>query len=263
MDGQQCVTVPKMLNDTDTNTFFQYQIISIPIPILFSVPNFSDTGSETFFPIPNFSDTGSETFFGTKFFRYRFRYHLKKSKIPGTGSGTHYKSSEFQNFGNKNQLRYQIFPIPVPRLFSGTKFFRYRFRDFFRYQFFPIPVPRLFSGTNFFRYRFRYHQKNEKFPVPGIPGTGTSHSDGQQGAGMSKKERGNEAVRQFRKRKKVKEEADKEKTERLRKENLELESRVASYQQELDFMVEVVRAHADLDGNAFPRADPSFQEFLQ
>lgn len=87
--------------------------------------------------------------------------------------------------------------------------------------------------------------------------------DGQQGAGMSKKERGNEAVRQFRKRQKVKEEADKEKTERLRKENLELESRVASYQQELDFMVEVVRAHADLDGNAFLRADPCFREFLQ
>merc|ERR1712110_1108820 len=82
--------------------------------------------------------------------------------------------------------------------------------------------------------------------------------DGQQGAGMSKKERGNEAVRQFRKRQKVK-----EKTERLRKENLELESRVASYQQELDFMVEVVKAHADLDGNAFLRADPCFREFLQ
>ena len=73
--------------------------------------------------------------------------------------------------------------------------------------------------------------------------------DGQQGAGMSKKERGNEAVRQFRKRKKVKEEADKEKTERLRKENLELESRVASYQQvpdislfpfELYFFLEII-----------------------
>ena len=77
--------------------------------------------------------------------------------------------------------------------FSGTKFFRYRFRDFFpvlnfsdtgsdtflRYQIFPIPVPRLFSGTNFFRYRFRYHQKNEKFPIPGIPGTGTSNSGPQ------------------------------------------------------------------------------------
>ena len=76
------------------------------------------------------------------------------------------------------------------KTFSGTKFFRYRFRDFFpvlnfsdtgsdtffRYQIFPIPVPILFSGTKLFRYRFRYHQKKEKFPIPGIPGTGTSNS---------------------------------------------------------------------------------------
>ena len=54
--------------------FFRYQIFSIPIPVLFSVPNFSDTGSETFFryqilpipvprlfSVPNFSDTGSDT----------------------------------------------------------------------------------------------------------------------------------------------------------------------------------------------------------
>ena len=50
-------------------------------------------------------------------------------------------------------------------------------------------------------------------------------------AGMSKKEKGNEAVRQFRIREKAKEVADKEKAERLRKENLELESKVASHQQ--------------------------------
>ena len=49
--------------------------------------------------------------------------------------------------------------------------------------------------------------------------------------GKSKKERGNEAVRQFRIREKAKEVADKEKAERLRKENLELESKVASHQQ--------------------------------
>ena len=55
----QCVTVPKIMDDTDTDTFFRYQIFSIPIPVLFLVPNFSDTGSETF------SDT--------KFFWYRFR----------------------------------------------------------------------------------------------------------------------------------------------------------------------------------------------
>ena len=70
--------------------------------------------------------------------------------------------------------------IPIPILFSGTKYFRYRYRYFFRYQIFPIPVPRLFSGTKFYRYRFRYFfpvpnfydtgsdttRKNEKFPVP-------------------------------------------------------------------------------------------------
>ena len=42
-----------------------------------------------------------------------------------------------------------------------------RYRD----QFSPIPVPVLFSGTNFFRYRYWYHPKKSK-----IPGTGTSHS---------------------------------------------------------------------------------------
>ena len=53
------VTVPKMLNDTDT--FFQYQIFSIPIPVFFSVLNLSDTDYD-FFPVPNFSDTGSDNF---------------------------------------------------------------------------------------------------------------------------------------------------------------------------------------------------------
>ena len=45
--GWQCVTVPKMLNHTDT--FFRYQIFSLPIPVLFSVPNFSHTSCKTFF----------------------------------------------------------------------------------------------------------------------------------------------------------------------------------------------------------------------
>ena len=64
-------------------------------------------------------------FFGTKFFRYRFRDFLPipaprlfpvqnfsntisntTRKIPNTG--THYKSSKFLNFDDKNQFRYQI-----------------------------------------------------------------------------------------------------------------------------------------------------------
>ena len=47
------------LNDTDYETFFRYQNFSRPIPRLFSVPNYFETGSKTFF--------------GTNFFRYRFR----------------------------------------------------------------------------------------------------------------------------------------------------------------------------------------------
>ena len=46
-----------------------------------------------------------------------------------------------------------------------------------------------------------------------------------------KKEKGNEAVRQFRIRQKEKELAEKERAQRLRKENMEMEIRVASYQQ--------------------------------
>ena len=45
----QCVTVPKILNHTDTDTFLRYQIFSLPKPVLFLVPIFSDNGSETFF----------------------------------------------------------------------------------------------------------------------------------------------------------------------------------------------------------------------
>ena len=40
--------------------YFRYQIFLIPIPVLFSVPNFSNTGSQTFFPIPKCSDAGSD-----------------------------------------------------------------------------------------------------------------------------------------------------------------------------------------------------------
>ena len=132
----QCVTVPKMFNDTDTDTFCQYQIFSIPIPVLFSVPNFSNTGSETFFRYQIFPIPVQRLFSSPKFYWYRFRYHLKKWKIPGTG--THYKSSKFLNFCNKNQFWYQFVPIPVPRLFpvpicsktgsdTTTKKSRYRY----------------------------------------------------------------------------------------------------------------------------------------
>ena len=54
------------LNDTDSETFFRYQIFSRPILRLF--------------PVSKFFETGSETFFGTKFFRDRFRDYKKIKK---------------------------------------------------------------------------------------------------------------------------------------------------------------------------------------
>ena len=97
-------------SNTVSGTYFRYQICL--------VPKFSNTASTTFFctkisqyrfwyypiqwkihgnspvQVANFFRTDNVTFlplsvpvllFGTKFFPYRFRYHLKKIKIPGTG----------------------------------------------------------------------------------------------------------------------------------------------------------------------------------
>ena len=63
-------------------------------------------------------------------------------------------------------FRYQIFPISIPVLFFGTKYFRYRFRDFFPIPNFTDTGFETFPGTKFFRYQFRYHLNKENFPVP-------------------------------------------------------------------------------------------------
>ena len=39
--------VTQNLNETESETFFRYQIFPIPNPILFPIPNFFDTESET------------------------------------------------------------------------------------------------------------------------------------------------------------------------------------------------------------------------
>ena len=62
------------LNKAESESFFRYQIVLIPIPILFQYQIFSDTESDTFFntkffpipnpilfSIPNFYDTESDT----------------------------------------------------------------------------------------------------------------------------------------------------------------------------------------------------------
>ena len=93
------------LNDTDSETFFRYQIFSRPIPRLFSVPKFFETDSETFFWYSFFSRPVPRLFSVPNFFRDRFRYFF----------------------------RYQKKARPIPRLFSVPKNFRDRFQDFFQY----------------------------------------------------------------------------------------------------------------------------------
>ena len=57
-----------------------------------------------------------------KQYRYRYFFPVPISFDTDTDTSTNYKSSKFLNFGGENQFQYQIFPISVPRFFSGTNF---------------------------------------------------------------------------------------------------------------------------------------------
>ena len=182
------------LNETESETFFRYQILPIPNPILF--------------PIPNIFNTESDTFFDTKFFRYRIRNHLKNGKVSKPRSfetETSPKIPKIWTKPNRTVSMYhqcifwdcfalqklRILLLEVISVWRYPKSERNRIRNFFRYQIFPIPNPILFSipnfydtesdtffDTKFFRYRIRNHQKNGKVSKPRSFETETSHSDG-------------------------------------------------------------------------------------
>ena len=101
------------LNETESKTFFRYQIFSIPNPILFCDTNFFPIPIPILFSIPKKIETDTNTFIDTK------------------------------NFRN------QVFLIPNPILFSIPNFFRYQYRYFFRYQILPKPIPKLFPIPKF------------------------------------------------------------------------------------------------------------------
>ena len=163
----KCATVLKMLNNTGTDTF------------IFD----TDTGT---FSVPNFSDTDSETLSNSNFYWYRFRTFFPVSNFSQTNRKmkiqffcNHYKPSKFLYFGDKNQFLHQIVPILVPRLFPvpnfsetnsetyfGTNFFRYRFRDFFGTKSVLRPVPGLFSVPIFSDTGSDTTRKKNNFPVP-------------------------------------------------------------------------------------------------
>ena len=139
----------KNLNKSESETFFRYHIFPIPNPILFlkpnncryriryfsSIPNFSDTESntfryqilqsikdfliiffntksETFFSIPNISDTESDTFFDTNFFLIPNPILIL---IP------YFFQSRIQYHYKKNGKVLKQIPIPIPN-FTKTRF---------------------------------------------------------------------------------------------------------------------------------------------
>ena len=96
-----------------------------------------------FIPVPNIFDNDTGTFFGTKFFRYRFRDFFPILNFTDTDSDTFFRYQIFPitpEIMKNSRYPLEMFWIPkFPKISSGTKFFRYRFRDFF-------PVPN-FSDT--------------------------------------------------------------------------------------------------------------------
>ena len=78
-------------------------------------------------------------------------------------------SAEILGLVHTSVWRYPKFQtIPIPILFSDTKYFRYRYRYLFRYQIFSIPVPRLLS-----RYKILPIPVPRLFPVPIFSDTGS------------------------------------------------------------------------------------------
>ena len=135
----QSATVPKILNDTDTDTYFRYKIFPILIPVLFfGTKFFRYRFRDFFFPISTFTDTGSETFSGTKLFCYRFWYHQKSEKFPvpvrnenqgfifDTSSETFYAVCE--DTQNLNKTESETFSDTESDTFFDTKFVQYRIR---------------------------------------------------------------------------------------------------------------------------------------
>ena len=126
------------LNETESETFFRYQIFPIPNPILVL--------------IPNLFNTESDTFFDTKFSRYRIRNYLKIGKV-----------SKPRSFETETSPKIpKIWTKPNPKLFAIPNFFDTESDTYF--------------DTKFFRYRKRNHLKNGKVSKPRSFETETSHS---------------------------------------------------------------------------------------
>ena len=150
------------LNETESETFFRYQILPIPNPILF--------------PIPNIFNTESYTFFDTKKFRYRIQNHLKNWKVSKPRSCETKTSPQIPKIWTK----------PYPCIIS-VSFGTVLHSKSWEFYFLRLSVcddtqnlneteSETFFDTKFFRYRIRNHQKNGKVSKPRSFETETSHS---------------------------------------------------------------------------------------
>ena len=114
------------------------------IPKIWTKPN------PKLFPIPNIFDTESDTFFDTNFFWYWYRYFFRYKIL----------RNRYQYFFSKPKF-FETDTFLIPKILeTNTKFFetdtffdtknvRNRYRYFFRYQIFPKPIPILFSIPKF------------------------------------------------------------------------------------------------------------------
>ena len=118
------------LNETESKTFFRYQLFPIPNPILFSKPNIFDTESDTFFE--------------TKCFWYRIWYHLKQRKVLKLRSFETETPPKIPKSWTKPNPK--LFPIPnfygtESNTFFGTESDTFSIPNLilFWYQIFPMP----------------------------------------------------------------------------------------------------------------------------
>ena len=83
------------LNETESETFFRYQIFSIPNPILFPIPIFLRYRYRYFFRYQNFTKPIPILFFDTKIFRNRYRYFFRYQFFSETDTDTFFETKFF------------------------------------------------------------------------------------------------------------------------------------------------------------------------
>ena len=116
----------QIFSDTSSETFFRFQIFSIPVPIpaekIKNSRYWSLFGTGIYYKSSKFLSFGGENQFRYQIFRYRFRYQIFPILFSGTnfsdtGSGTTKENIKFPVRGNS---RYREFPVTVRHTLMWT-----------------------------------------------------------------------------------------------------------------------------------------------